>query len=135
MKLSTIFRVTLPGLALLLATGAFAAHEATKGSFNLDEPVTVSGHQLAPGEYKLTWNGAGQNIELNIISRGKVAATVPARLIEVDGKSRDNATVERKNDDGTESLIQINFAGKQYALAFDNETAMSESMSQGGGNQ
>jgi hypothetical protein len=135
MKLSTILRITLPGMALLLTTGAFAANQANKVSLNLYEPVTVSEHRLAPGQYELRWNGAGPNIDLSIVSQGKIVATVPARLIEVGGKSRDNATMERKNDDGTESLTQINFAGKHYALAFDNEAAMSESTSQGEGNQ
>jgi len=135
MKLSKIVKITLPGMALLLTTGAFAANQANKASLNLYERVTVSEHRLTPGKYELRWSGAGPNIDLSIVSQGKIVATVPARLIEVSSKSRYNATAERKRDDGTESLTQINFAGKHYALAFDNEAAMSESTSQGGGNQ
>ena len=45
-------------------------------------------------------------------------ATVPARLIELGQAGRENATESQKNDDGSHSLTQIDFAGKKYALAF-----------------
>ena len=135
MKLSTISKKVLPGLALLLATGAFAANNANKASINVFDPVTVSGHQLAPGQYKLTWAGTGPNVELMILSQGKVVATVPARLIELDQAGYDNATESRKNDDGSQSLTQIDFAGKKYALAIGMEPAATEPTSQGDGSQ
>jgi hypothetical protein len=56
MKLSMISKNVLPGLALLLATSAFAANKPNKGSLDVSEPVTVSGQQLKPGEYKLGRN-------------------------------------------------------------------------------
>ena len=122
----------LPGLGLLVATSAFAANKGNKGSFEVFEPVTVSGHQLAPGQYKLTWDGTGPSIELMILSRGKLVATVPARLIELSQAGHDNATEAHKNDDGSQSLTQIDFAGKKYALAFGDESAATESASQDG---
>ncbi len=135
MKLSTISKSVLPGLALLLATGAFAANNANKGSLNVFDPVTVNGHQLATGEYKLTWAGTGPNVELMILSQGKVVATVPARLVELGQAGHDNATESHKNDDGSQSLTQIDFAGKKYALALGMESAATDSTSQGGGSQ
>ena len=135
MKLSTISKSLLPGLALLLATGAFAANNANQGSFNVFDPVTVNGHQLAPGQYKLTWTGTGSNVELMILSQGKVVATVPAHLIELGQAGHDNATESHKNDDGSQSLTQIDFAGKKYALALGMESAGTDSTSQGGGSQ
>ena len=108
MKLSMFSKSLLPGLVLLLATSAFAA---SKGSLVLDEAVTVSGHQLTPGEYQLRWDGAGPNVQLNILSKGKLVATVPAQV------------VERKQADGTLSLTQIKFGGKKYALALGDQAA------------
>ena len=67
MKLSVISKSLLPALALLLATTAFAANKGNKGSFEVVDPVTVSGHQLAPGQYKLTWDGTGSSVELMIL--------------------------------------------------------------------
>jgi len=131
MKLSTMCKNLLPRLALLLATSAFAASNVNKGSFEVFEPITVSGHQLAPGQYKLTWDGTGSSVELMILSHGKLVATVPAHLIELSQAERNNATVSHRNDDGSQSLIQIDFAGKKYALAFGDQSA-TESASQGG---
>src|SRR6266851_8356693 len=132
MKVSIISKSLLPGLAWLLATSAFAASKGNKGSIELDKPTTVSGHQLAPGQYKLTWDGTGSNVELMILSHGKLVATVPAHLLELSQAERNNATVSHKNDDGSQSLTQIDFAGKKYALALGDESAKTESASQGG---
>jgi len=131
MKLSTMCKSLLPGLALLLATSAFAANNVNKGSFEVFEPITVSGHQLAPGQYKLTWDGTGSRVELMILSHGKVVATVPAQLVELNQAGQNNATESRKHDDGSQSLIQIDFAGKKYALAFGDQSA-TEPASRGG---
>ena len=97
MNLSRISKNLLPALALLLATSAFAANKGNKGSFEVFEPLTVSGHQLAPGQYKLTWDGSGSSVQLMILSQGKLVATVPAHLIELSQAERTNATVSRKN--------------------------------------
>ena len=130
MTLSTICKNLLP--TLLLATSAFAANNVNKGSFEVFEPLTVSGHQLAPGQYKLTWDGTGSSVELMILSHGKLVATVPARLIELGQTGRENATESQKNDDGSQSLTQIDFAGKKYALAFGMESAATDSTPYGG---
>jgi hypothetical protein len=131
MKLSTMCESLLPGLALLLATSAFAANNFNKGSFEVFEPITVSGHQLAPGQYKLTWDGTGSSVELMILSHGKLVATVPAQLVELSQAGQNNATESRKNDDGSQSLTQIDFAGKKYALAFGDQSATEPAL-QGG---
>ena len=123
MKLSTISKSVLPALALLLATSALAMNKVNKGSVDVFEPLTVSGHQLSPGQYKLTWDGTGPNVDLMILSHGKLVASVPAQLIELSQSERNDATVSSKNDDGSQSLTQIDFAGKKYALAFSDQAA------------
>ena len=131
MNVSKISKTLLPGLALLLATSAFAANKGNKGSIELDQPTTVSGHQLAPGEYKLTWDGTGTNVKLMVLSHGKLVATVPARLIELSRPEPADATELSANGDGSQSLTKIDFGGKKYALAFGDEATMTESASQG----
>jgi hypothetical protein len=120
LKLSTGL---LLGLALLLATSAFAAN---KGSLQVSDPVTVSGKQLAPGEYTVKWEGNGPNVELNILQGKKVVATMPARLIDLNRSADGNSAVVRKNDDGSRTLAEIRFAGQKYALALGNESAKAE---------
>lgn len=130
MRISTICKNLLPGLALLMATSVFATNNVHKGSFEVFEPLNVSGHQLAPGQYRLTWDGTGSSVQLMIFSGRELVATAPARVIEVDQVGRQNATELRTNDDGSQSLAQIDFAGQKYALVFDMEPAVMDSTSQ-----
>jgi hypothetical protein len=62
------------------------------------------------------------------LSQGKLVATVPAHLTDLSQSQRDNATEARKNNDGSFSLTQVDFAGKKYALSFDNESATTGTM-------
>ncbi len=123
MKSSKLSKGLLLGLALLLATSAFAAN---KGSLQVSDPVTVSGKQLAPGAYTVKWEGNGPNVELNILQGKKVVATMPARLIDLNRSADGDSAVVRKNDDGSRTLAEIRFAGKKYALALGNESAKAE---------
>lgn len=128
MKLSKISRIALPGLALLLATSAFAVNK-NKGSFEISDPLTVSGHELKPGQYKVTWEGTGGDVQAMILSHGKVVATVPAHLTDLNQPEPNDAIESQKNDNGSHSLTQVDFAGKKYALSFNNEAANTGSMS------
>ena len=123
MKLSTISKSLLLGMALLLATGAFAA---SKGSLQVQDPVTVSGKQLPAGDYQLKWDGKGPNVELSILKGNKVVATVPARLVDINQSASSDAAVVRKNEDGSRSLSEIRFSGKKYALAIGEEAATAD---------
>ena len=123
MKLSKSSKGLLLGLALLLATSAFAAN---KGSLQVSDATNISGKQLAPGSYTVKWEGAGPNVELNIMQGKTVVATVPARLIDLNQSASQDAAVLRKNDDGSKSLTEIRFSGKKYALAVGQESAKAE---------
>ena len=123
MKSSKLSKGLLLGLALLLATSAFAAN---KGSFQVSDPVTVSGKQLARGEYTVKWEGNGPNVELNILQGKKVVATIPARLIDLDRSAPGNTSVIKRNEDGSKTLSEIRFAGKKYALALGDESAKAD---------
>ena len=124
MKFANFSKGLLLGLALLLATSAFAA--SNKGSMQLLDPVTVSGKQLPAGDYSVKWDGSGPNVELSILRGSKVVATTPARLIDLNQKTNGDAAVVKKNDDGSKSLSEIRFGGKRYALAIGQETASME---------
>ncbi len=126
MKLSRISKGLLLGLALLLATSVFAAN---KGSLAVTDPVTVAGKQLAAGEYKLTWDGSGSSVQLNIMQGKNVVATVPARMIELDRPANNSSAVVNSHTDGSKSLAEIRFSGKKYALAIGQESANAETVS------
>ena len=121
MKFANMSKSLLLGLALLLATGAFAA--VNKGSMQLLDSVTVSGKQLPAGDYSVKWDGSGPNVDLNILKGNKVVLTTPARLIDLNQKSDSDAAVVRSNADGSRTLAEIHFGGKKYALALGDESA------------
>ncbi len=123
MKLSVISKGLLLGMAFLLATSAFASN---KGSMNVQENLTVSGKQLSAGDYQLQWQGSGPNVEVNILRGKKVVATVPARLVDINQSPSSNASIVRKNADGSRTLTEVRFSGKKYALAIGEDTAKAE---------
>lgn len=116
MKLSAISKTFLPAL-LLLAVSAYAA-DRNKGTLLIDEPVTLGGHQLAAGEYHLTWTGTGSDVTLTVTTNKKVVATLPAHLVDLNYASDGNKSELHKNSDGTLSLTQVDFKGKKVALSF-----------------
>src|SRR6201987_5941822 len=91
------------GLALLLATSAFAAN---KGSLQVQEPINVNGTKLAPGEYKVQWDGTGPNVEMSILKGKNVVTKVPAHVVDVGAASPSDAAVGKNNGDGTKSVSE-----------------------------
>jgi hypothetical protein len=113
MKFATVSKSLVMGLALLLASTAFAA---TKGSLQLNNPVLVNGTTLKPGDYKVQWEGSGPSVELSIMQGKNVLAKVPAHIVELQTASSNDAAVTRKNDSGPNSLSGVRFQGKKFAI-------------------
>jgi hypothetical protein len=113
MKFATVSKSVVMASALLLAASAFAA---TKASLTLQSSTTINGAKLKPGEYKLEWEGSGPNVEVSISQGKKVLATVPARVVDLNSPSPNNAAVLRMNGDGTSTLAGARFEGKKFVL-------------------
>lgn len=113
MKFATVSKSVVMGLALLLASGAFAG---TKADLVLNNPTTLNGTKLKAGEYKLEWDGTGPNVEVSVLQGKKVVAKVPAKLVDLSTPSQNNAAVVTQNGDGTTSLAGVRFQGKKFSL-------------------
>jgi hypothetical protein len=113
MKFATVSKSLVMGLALLLASSAFAA---TKASLQLNNPVLVNGTTLKPGEYKVQWEGSGPIVELSIMQGKNVLAKVPAHVVDLQTPSQNDAAVTRKNDSGPNTLAGVRFQGKKFAI-------------------
>jgi hypothetical protein len=113
MKFAKISKSVVVGLALLLASSAFAA---TKASLNLQDPTTVNGIKLKAGDYKLQWDGSGPNVEVSIIQGKNVLTKVPAKVVDLSSPSQNSAAVVTRNGDGTSTLSGARFEGKRFAL-------------------
>jgi hypothetical protein len=111
------------GLALLLATSAFAAN---KGSLQIQEPTSVNGTKLAPGDYKLQWDGNGPSVELSIMQGRKVIAKVPAHVVDLSKPAQNDAAVVKNSEDGTKTLSEVRLSGKKFAFAVGEEAAKAD---------
>jgi hypothetical protein len=113
MKFATVSKTLGMGLALLLASSAFAA---TKASLTLQSAATINGAKLKPGEYKLEWDGSGPNVEVSIMQGKTVLAKVPAKIVDLNAPSQNNAAVLNRHEDGTSTLSAVRFEHKKFAL-------------------
>jgi hypothetical protein len=125
MKFATVSKSLVMGLALLLASSAFAA---TKADLVLSNPTSINGAKLKPGDYKLQWDGSGPNVEVSILKGKTVVAKVPGKVVALGSTSANNAAVVQRNDDGTSTLTGVRFEGKKYALEIGE---MSDGMQSG----
>src|ERR1700756_3742838 len=97
MKFATASKSVVLGLALLLASSAFAG---TKVSLLLSDPVTVNGTTLKPGDYKVQWEGTGPNVELSFLQGKNVVAKTPAHVVELQTPSPQDVKLTVKNGSG-----------------------------------
>jgi len=113
MKALNLANSLVLGVALVLATNAFAAEKA---SMKLFDPAVVGGVQLAPGDYNLTWEGNSPNVELKIAKGNKVVATAPAQTIELKSVPPSDGTTTKANAEGKTAVSEIFFRGKTRAF-------------------
>jgi len=119
MKFATISKSLVMTLALLLASSAFAAKKA---SLTLTHPATVNGTTLKAGDYKVEWDGAGPNVEVSIKQGKTVVAKVPAKIVQLNSTSKNDATLMKSNADGTSTLAGIRLEGKKFGLDLGEQT-------------
>jgi predicted lysophospholipase L1 biosynthesis ABC-type transport system permease subunit len=112
-------------VVVLLGASAFAAN---KGAFQLNNTVSVNGKQLQAGDYSVTWDGDGPDVQLNIMKGRKVVAQAPAKVVAIDQASGSNQAVVERNSDGTASLKELRFGGKKFALAIGSGAAAGAGM-------
>ena len=111
---------TLIAAVVLLAGSAFAAD---KGPLDLQHPTNVAGKQLKTGSYTVRWEGTGDQVDLKIYQGKNVVASTPARVVKIEHKSVNNSTVTQTNPDGSSTLSQIRFGGKDFALELSNDAS------------
>jgi len=113
LALNTLAKTIVLGVAVLLASTAFAAN---KGTMQVRESVEVNGQQLPAGVYQLRWDGSGSSVEVRFMQGKKEVAKTTAKLVSLDQASDyDSAVIDRAS--GKAAVSQVRFAGKKYSLA------------------
>ena len=113
MKLNNVAKMVVLGLAVLLASSAFASN---KGSLQIQEPFEVSGQQIAAGDYQVRWDGTGSNIEVTFLQGKKEIAKASAKVVALD-KAYDCDSAVIDHSSGKAAVSELRFAGKKYALS------------------
>lgn len=115
MKYSNTMRALVAAMSLLFATGALAAGKGNKTSVTVPGPVMVNGKTLAPGEYKVTWEGSGSDVQVTFLQGKKVVATASARIEPRDFAYSSTAIVTKQDGNGLD-LVEIRPQGMREAL-------------------
>jgi hypothetical protein len=119
MKTPNILKGLLLGIALVLATSAFATE---KGTLTITDPVTLGGTQLKAGTYTVEFDGNGPNVQLNILRGKAVVAATPAHLVDTGRAQQESGYSFSNEANGTSSLSAIRLHGKKYVLEIGNDT-------------
>jgi hypothetical protein len=82
----------------------------------LGQTTNIAGKQLASGNYKVQWEGSGDQVELKIFQGKNTVVSTSARLVKLDHAFGSDASLVTKNDDGSFSLTEVRFGGKTFAL-------------------
>ena len=114
----------LLAMAVLCATSALAA--ANKTSMEIRKDVVVAGKTLPAGNYTVTWEGQGQNVDLSLAKDKEIVVKAPARLVDLSRASANNAVVTKDSPDGTHTLSQIQIRGKKFALELGQPTSQAD---------
>jgi hypothetical protein len=118
LKAKHSFEGILLAAVVLLAGSALAA---SKGPLELQETASVAGTQLKSGTYTVQWEGTGDQVQLKIYQGKKEVASTSARVVTLDKPLDRDATLMRRNDDGTLTVTRINFGKKNFALELNGD--------------
>jgi hypothetical protein len=111
--LNSLAKTVVLGLAVLLASSAFASNKAT---LEVREAIEINGQQLPAGAYQLRWEGTGSNVEVSFMQGKREVAKTSGKIVELNkAYDYDSAIVDHAS--GKATVSEVRFAGKKYALA------------------
>jgi hypothetical protein len=96
-----------------LTIGALAK-DKNEGKFTLNDSAQVGSTQLKAGDYKITWEGSGADVQVKILQGKEVVATTSAKLVD-KASTRDSVTL---SSGSPKKLQEIDFSNTHKALVF-----------------
>ncbi len=110
------YAALLSTLALLSPVGALA-RDKNQHSVQIPESMQVGSAQLKPGNYKVEWQGAGPQVQVNFVRNGKTVVTVPGTLNPNDNHVVQDAIVT-DTATSTNTLKEIDFGRDKESVIF-----------------
>jgi hypothetical protein len=113
------FSTLLCGTALtLMLTGAAFAGTVSK-TLTFENPVTVNGTTLQPGDYKVVYNDQPGNTQVTFKKGKKDVATAPAQVKQL-GTKTPTTSVIYNTQGSTQSIQEIHFGGSTDAVVLSD---------------
>jgi hypothetical protein len=114
------------GSIAILFMATLSAVAQNTGTVKLFYSASLSGKQVAAGEYKVVWETHSAAAIETLTQKKEGVATVQGKWVDRDTKYEANSVVYSNNPDGSRSVLEIRFAGRKGALVFDEEAARSQ---------
>jgi hypothetical protein len=93
----------------------------------LTDKVVVDRQSIAPGDYRVEWDGNGPAVQVKILQGKQTVATLSAHVTELVDPNPQNAYSTATEPDGSRELTAIYPGGKRLALEFDHSAAGAQS--------
>ncbi len=110
---------------LLILWVAAPAAAAAKGSDHGSANVTVlndvfaAGNEIKAGEYNVKWEANASEATVTFILKGKAAAKVQGKIVEMENKTVYDTIQTAKDSSGRESLKTLLLGGKKFKIVFE----------------
>ena len=103
-----------------LMSHGFKPRAFERGSRNvtLRSGLTVGATRIPVGDYVISWESYVNHSKVKFLQDDYVVATAHGKWVKCPVRYENGAIVYRKNDDGSRTLLQIQFAGMGEALVF-----------------
>ncbi|MGB7438950.1 MAG: hypothetical protein WBR26_17070 [Candidatus Acidiferrum sp.] len=121
MKLSRML-LTISSAALLCASMAFAG-PVNKGTLHLTDKVSVDGHMLNPGTYRVEWTGNGPEVQVKLVQGKDTVAAFSAHVGQQKANAAEDAYSAGPGPNGSPSLTQIYLAKHDVVLTVDHNSS------------
>lgn len=110
------YLVVLSSLTLISPLAALA--NENKYSVDITDAVQIGTTHLAPGTYKVEWQGTGPKVQVSFQHNGETVVTVPATLKTGDPQVTEDSVVTEGSGTDNRVLEEIDFAHHKQALVF-----------------
>lgn len=100
-----------------LSASSFAKDkDSHSGSFTLSDTARIGSTELAPGDYKVEWNGPANDVKINILQAGKTVATAEGHIQDLPQRAPYGAVIVKTLNDNTKVVDEIEFGNRREAL-------------------
>ena len=108
-------------VCLMASVSAFAKNSR---SLKLAYRASLSGTQIAAGQYKLVWDLHGPDATVMLMKNKSVVATTRGKWVDGRTQYRSDAVIYTTGPNGERSITEIRFAGMKQALVLSDSSSV-----------